>query len=298
MLSLSNPYALPLKDVKASVLVDGRQVQSKTIGTVLPRQQRSVLFASVPLMQAGQHEVKVTLESGGPRRVTGFMAKQVQVGPKVIAPVGPTKITGVVEPIKPVRPVVAPFNVGGIRVAVGPGGAKSNGSSKSSGTRIIGPLKPEGPRATGTREATGAKVVGPKPIGGVQTNKVTVIEPPKSSNTKVGPARTEGTDSSRSAGKRASGSEPPKTGNSRIVVPAKPQNTRATGVGTRVIAPTQPSRRSNPSAAGGGVVTPITPGKRRTPDSNSNRTTSSGNANANRKSNRNVNTNANNNRSP
>src|SRR6266566_6430297 len=40
-ISLTNPYKLPLTNVKATLLIDGLETQSKPVGTLLPGQSRS-----------------------------------------------------------------------------------------------------------------------------------------------------------------------------------------------------------------------------------------------------------------
>src|SRR5262249_33866163 len=68
--SPSNPYAAALPGVKAPLFVDGKPVQTKTMGAMLPRQSRSLMFSGVTFPTAGKHDFKVQVDSGTARRTT------------------------------------------------------------------------------------------------------------------------------------------------------------------------------------------------------------------------------------
>src|SRR5262249_13329744 len=80
-LSMANPYARPLTNVKATLLLDGNEVQAKTIDRLLPQQSRSVEFANVVFPLPGKHEVEATLESSEAKAQKSSVASQVQVSP-------------------------------------------------------------------------------------------------------------------------------------------------------------------------------------------------------------------------
>ncbi len=66
VVAVSNPYRVPMNNLKVGLLVDGKLVQTQTMSLLLPQQNRSVLFQGVNFPQAGRHEVKVTVESQRP----------------------------------------------------------------------------------------------------------------------------------------------------------------------------------------------------------------------------------------
>jgi hypothetical protein len=78
--SLSNPYGRPLPNVTATVLVDGRAVASRSLGTLLPKQNRSVLFPDVVFARSGAQQVSVSLESRGARALAGHVTQRVTIG--------------------------------------------------------------------------------------------------------------------------------------------------------------------------------------------------------------------------
>ena len=66
VVAVANPYLVPLNNIKATLMVDGKDVQTQTMGVLLPQQNRSLLFQGVNFPQAGQHEVKVRVDSQRP----------------------------------------------------------------------------------------------------------------------------------------------------------------------------------------------------------------------------------------
>jgi hypothetical protein len=90
VVAVSNPYLVPLSNIKATLLVDGKAVQTQTMGALLPQQNRSLLFQGVNFPQAGQHEVKVTVDSQRPgaQPQTGTATQQI------VVPAGTTTVAG------------------------------------------------------------------------------------------------------------------------------------------------------------------------------------------------------------
>ncbi|HYL11112.1 MAG TPA: CARDB domain-containing protein, partial [Candidatus Acidoferrales bacterium] len=90
VVAVSNPYLVPLSNIKATLLVDGKPVQTQTMGALLPQQNRSLLFQGVNFPQAGQHEVKVTVDSQRPgaQPQTGTATQQI------VVPAGTTTVAG------------------------------------------------------------------------------------------------------------------------------------------------------------------------------------------------------------
>ncbi|HSB12188.1 MAG TPA: CARDB domain-containing protein [Blastocatellia bacterium] len=78
--SLSNPYGRPLANVTATLVVDGRPVASKPLGTLLPKQDRSILFPGIVFAHSGAQQLRVSLESRGTKTLTGHITRQVMVG--------------------------------------------------------------------------------------------------------------------------------------------------------------------------------------------------------------------------
>jgi hypothetical protein len=108
--SLVNPYSRTLSDVTATLLVDGRTVATQRIGTLLPRQNRAVLFSSVAMAGAGTREVKILLQSRGAKPTSGSYTKLVQLRPApqpTGAQAAPKAAPAVLKPLPRVRPLVA-----------------------------------------------------------------------------------------------------------------------------------------------------------------------------------------------
>lgn len=66
VVSLANPYLVPLNNVKGSLSVDGNAVQTQTMSLLLPQQNRSLVFQGVIFPQAGQHQLSISVDSQRP----------------------------------------------------------------------------------------------------------------------------------------------------------------------------------------------------------------------------------------
>jgi CARDB len=162
--ALSNPYGRPLSNVTATLLVDGRPVASKLLGTLLPKQDRSVLFPAVVFARTGAQQVRVQLESRGTRTLTGYVARQVMIGPTA----GPIASIPNPRPVTPppaataqppgARPTVRPLLpslIGGTtgKTVSGPAPSEPSGSARTT--------KP--PPAPGIKPGAIVSPVGPLP---------------------------------------------------------------------------------------------------------------------------------------
>jgi uncharacterized repeat protein (TIGR01451 family) len=102
--SVTNPYARPIPNVSVGLLVDGRAVQTKQVGTMLAKQTRSMSFENVAL-PAGTREITIAIESAGSTRLAGSVTTKISVdmgarqtaeqgGPARATPPDPTSSTG------------------------------------------------------------------------------------------------------------------------------------------------------------------------------------------------------------
>ncbi len=138
--ALSNPYGRPLSNVTATLLVDGRPVAAKLLGTLLPKQDRSVLFPGVVFARTGAQQVRVQLESRGTKTLTGYVARQVMIGPtagpiasipnpRPVAspPASPSPPAGARPTVRPLLPSLIGGTTG--RTSSGPSSSASSGST-------------------------------------------------------------------------------------------------------------------------------------------------------------------------
>jgi hypothetical protein len=128
--SLSNPLSRAMSDVRATLAVDGRAVQTRDIGVLRPRQNRSLIFSNVVLPQGGAHEIKLTLTGAGQRPLSGFISARVQAR-AVVAAGGLPGRAGQPGSNSNVRPIVPPnYRPGGFSL---PGESRASGVSGAGG---------------------------------------------------------------------------------------------------------------------------------------------------------------------
>ncbi len=177
--TLENPYTRPVSNLKATLLVDGKVAATKPLGTMLPKQNRFLMFPNVAFPQTGRHEVRIQLESGGAKPLKGVMSSEVQVIPKgqiihpppgrVIPPPGGVKspIVGA-KPAPPVRSLLPPsFQVGRVTVPAAdkvvtappvrptsPSGSATTTPTRPTVGRAGLPLSPTSPRSSPTTTPT------------------------------------------------------------------------------------------------------------------------------------------------
>ena len=96
VVAVANPYLVPLNNIKATLMVDGKDVQTQTMGVLLPQQNRSLLFQGVNFPQAGQHEVKVRVDSQRPgaQPQTGTATQRIVIRAGTKAPPGRSGVAG------------------------------------------------------------------------------------------------------------------------------------------------------------------------------------------------------------
>lgn len=110
-LLMSNPYGRPFSEVKATLLVNGKAIQTKTVAGLLPGQSRSLLFPNVMFSQPGKHEVTVSLERVGKKPLMGSLTRQVQVRQKVRSYERTKQVASAVRSILPKEFRVGPLTV-------------------------------------------------------------------------------------------------------------------------------------------------------------------------------------------
>lgn len=145
-ITLVNPFPSVFSDAAATLRVDGRAVSSKSLGTLLPRQQRSVTFTGWTPPKAGSYRVLVELEGAGPggKRMTSTAASTVVVGDPRVVRAAPAP-----APTLPVRSPLATRSMGPLARPGGPGAVRGFG------TRPLGR-----PGSFGVRSAIAGGVLG------------------------------------------------------------------------------------------------------------------------------------------
>jgi len=64
--SLSNRFLVPLNNVQATMVMDGKALQTQGFPVLFPGQTRSLLFPAVMISQPGRHEMNILLHSQRP----------------------------------------------------------------------------------------------------------------------------------------------------------------------------------------------------------------------------------------
>ncbi len=216
--SVANPHASSFTGVKATLFVDGKEAQSRSVGALFPQQSRSVVFNNILFTQVGQHEIKIMLESVGAKPLTSSVAREIQVKPRVPPPLPPKSPntgskdtgskTGPTYPPLPPKPPNTGSKGGGNKIGPTPplppkspdtGG--KGGGSKTEPARP--PLPPKSPRTGGNRIGPTKPQVPPKPTPTGVKGGAGTTQPPRP--TKPNPA------AGRSGNDNANRNEPTRT---------------------------------------------------------------------------------------
>jgi hypothetical protein len=160
--TVANPYARSFSNVTARLLINNKETQTRSLGTLLPQQSRAVAFGNVLFPQAGAQEVKVLLESVGAKRLTATLAQRAQVL-GVTTPPPPTSTKPVSggnkpgsRPIGTTRPIGSDRIIGGVSLPTEPKKTPTPGvgrpptpaptrSPRPSFTPMPGPTRPPMP---------------------------------------------------------------------------------------------------------------------------------------------------------
>lgn len=139
--TVSNPYASSIPDVGVAVSINGKQVETRSLGTILPKQTRSVVLSGLKLDKAGQHGIEIALTGGAGGALKGSASAKVSVAPGVSRTQALSRPVAVAD-IKPPAPTVAPprpsatrsvlppvFSAAGKTVGVRPAAAGMPGTS-------------------------------------------------------------------------------------------------------------------------------------------------------------------------
>lgn len=158
--SVINAYSRPLLDVNVSLLVDGKIVQTRPIGPLLPKQSRSIAFANVALPAAGSHEITVALESAGPKPLTGSVTTRVSMD-AVTAVAGERRASGgLIPPGLPAQGGTTAANTtsssAGTRILTGPPVRSALPPTFSVGRTVVASGDTPGGATGGTRGSTAA----------------------------------------------------------------------------------------------------------------------------------------------
>lgn len=166
--SLANPFIRPLQDLSAALLVDGKQVETKSLGTLLPQQKRSVVFTPDAL-QGGKHTLQVSLIGGGAKKLHGTLKSDITISSRMLSTmgavgrmeVGPGASTALKGQSK-TRDLLPPtFSIGGKTVAARPSAP------------LIAPIAPQPGKLTPVKTRPLVRATTPK----VSTSDSTTTKP-------------------------------------------------------------------------------------------------------------------------
>ena len=191
MANMSNPFAIPMRNVQVRLLIDGVAVQSQTIGMLLPHQTRSVRFPNVVVKKPGTHEVRISVQSqrgNAPPQVADLTSRVTFFSSKAPLPMthSGTEAHGfpgsgktIAREPPHIRSITAPPNVTAHTMAVKPvtsGASSSTGTMSQPGTSVrptlnarniaggTGPQTP--PHAPPTTQTTTSAHNGSPQVGG------------------------------------------------------------------------------------------------------------------------------------
>lgn len=124
--SIANPYSTPMSNVVATLMVNGKQVDTKTIGTLLPKQERTAMFQTGDFASSGRNDIAVELQAGT-NKLKGTLTGQLALRPRMAAAEGGIgqsgvrkRVPGVQTAMNATRSVLPPaFNIGGKTMQTG-----------------------------------------------------------------------------------------------------------------------------------------------------------------------------------
>ena len=170
--SLGNPYSTVLSNISATLVMDGKQIETKSLGKLLPGQERSIVFAGLDAPSPGEHVFQLKLTGGSAAKpLSGAVKTRVTISSRAVSSLlGASKamaagvrtaptlhVAGAAGGLK-VRAMTPPtFKIGSQVVAARPApptlpGIKTTISPPSIKTRTIGrttpSVSPTGPTRT------------------------------------------------------------------------------------------------------------------------------------------------------
>jgi hypothetical protein len=124
--SIANPYSTPMSNVVATLMVNGKQVDAKTIGTLLPKQERTAMFQTGDFSSSGKNDIAVELQAGT-NKLKGTLTGELALRPRMAVAEGgfgqsgvPKTVPGVQTALTATRSVLPPaFNIGGKTMETG-----------------------------------------------------------------------------------------------------------------------------------------------------------------------------------
>ena len=196
--SVTNPYSASIPDVGVGLSMDGKPVETKSLGTVLPKQTRSLMFTGIKLDKAGEHNVEVALTGGAKGGLKGTASAKVSVAPGLSSrspmlsrPVAlstltaPVAATGSVRPLATAatRSVLPPsFSIAGRSVGIRPVAAGIGKTGAAGATTLVLLPKGMGTGLTGigttTRPTTGITRITAPVTGTTTIPAATTRRPP------------------------------------------------------------------------------------------------------------------------
>lgn len=88
MANLSNPFAIPMTNVRGTLFVDGVSVRRQVSGTLFPHQSRSMVFSGIVVSKPGTHEIRVVVESqrGNAKPQVSYIVSKLTFYPRSASP--------------------------------------------------------------------------------------------------------------------------------------------------------------------------------------------------------------------
>ena len=86
--SLVNPYSRPIQNLSVTLLMDGNKIETKSLGTLLPNQNRSLEFKGLKTPSVGAHVFDMTLTGGADKALSGSVKSQFNFTNRMIASAG------------------------------------------------------------------------------------------------------------------------------------------------------------------------------------------------------------------
>lgn len=130
-MSLANTYPTAITDLKVALLMNGKQLATRSLGTLIPGQTRSLEFGGLPPLDPGKHRIQVQLSGNAGKPLSGTVESDLTISTRMLATTGALASGTVLRPkvgliplptktgSSAVRTVLPPaFNVGGRQLVV------------------------------------------------------------------------------------------------------------------------------------------------------------------------------------
>jgi hypothetical protein len=185
LVPLLDSYLIPLSNIDATLSLDGQNLQTQSISTLLPQQSHTVIFQGVNFSTPGQHQISVNVTSQRP--ASSALTSTASQPVTVAAASGATTATGGSTTSNSGAPSSA-ANAAGIVNSVSPSASVRSVVPQSFQIgRMVLPSRPAPlpsgvlPATNGSNGSTSASA--PAPSNPVATRQIAPAQPPSAGNT-------------------------------------------------------------------------------------------------------------------